>query len=179
MAEWKTNDYLPYATETYPLIRNFGGPSAAGFMRKESIKGLIIHITDGHIALPNLKAAWENRRASAHFAIDKDGTLAQYVPMSYRAWAVDGYKIDNEWYSVENVAVNGEELTEEQLRMCAYLLAWLHGEYGVPIKLAQSPNDSGLAYHALFTKSKPCPGKPVINQLPVIIDYTNQLTTDN
>ncbi|WP_018904084.1 peptidoglycan recognition protein family protein [Variovorax paradoxus] len=169
-SKWNDNDYHPYADEYYPLSKHYGGPGAAGLMKKTGIKGLIVHITDGNSLLSSLKTTWENRAASAHFAVDKGGTIAQYIPLSQRSWAVDGWKVDNLWYSVENVAVHGETLTDMQIRMNGYLLAWLNGEYGVPLKLAATPDDSGLSYHAMFTKSKPCPGKPVIAQLQDIVD---------
>lgn len=175
MGTWKDGDYLPYAEEFYPLTKNFGGPGAAGLMNKKNLKGLIIHITDGNILLPHLKTTWENRPASAHFAVAKGGTLAQYIPLSQRSWAVDGFKIDNIWYSVENVAVLGDALTDMQIRTCGYLLSWLNGEFGVPFQVVQSAGDSGLAYHSFFTKSKPCPGRPVIGQLQDIVDFAISL----
>jgi len=172
---WDNGDYHPYADESYPLEKHFGGPGIAGKMDKKNLKGLVVHITDGNILLPYLKGTWENRRASAHFAVSKTGTIAQYVPLSMRAWAVDGNTIDRVWYSVENVAVLGDSLTDEQIRMCGYLLNWFASENGVPLKLASSPGDAGLAYHALFTKAKPCPGKPVIAQLQQIVDFAVSL----
>jgi hypothetical protein len=172
---WSDTDYHPYADETYPLSKHYGGPGVAGNMDKKNMKGLVIHITDGNTLLPNLKTTWETRWASAHFAINKGGTMAQYVPLSQRAWAVDGSTIDNRWYSVENVAVLGESLTDMQIRMCGYLLNWLNSEYGVPFALAGSPADRGLGYHSLFTKSKPCPGQPVIDQLQDIVDFAVSL----
>ncbi|MEY4560736.1 MAG: hypothetical protein RLZZ618_13 [Pseudomonadota bacterium] len=173
MGAWKDDDYHPYADEVYPLSKHFGGPGAAGLMN--NIKGLVIHITDGNTLLPNLKSTWETRWASAHFAVDKRGVTAQYIALSQRSWAVDGWKIDNHWYSVENVAVHGEELTDMQIRSCAYLLNWMNATHGTPFSLAESPGDSGLAYHALFTKSKPCPGKKVIAQLQDIVDFAVSL----
>jgi len=170
MSNWNSNDYLPYADEFYPLSKHYGGPGAAGLMNKNNIKGLIVHITDGNSLLSSLKTTWETRAASAHFAVDKGGTIAQYIPLSQRSWAVDGWKVDNLWYSVENVAVLGASLTDMQIRMCGYLLAWLNGEYQVPLRVASTPDESGLSYHAMFTKSKPCPGKPVIAQLQKIVD---------
>lgn len=173
---WSDADYHPYADATYPLSKHYGGPGIAANMITQQIKGLVIHITAGNILLPNLKSTWETRWASAHFAVDKGGTMAQYVPLSKRAWAVDGSTIDNHWYSVENVAVLGDSLTDMQIRMCGYLLAWLAGEYQVPMKLADSPSSSGLSYHAMFTKSKPCPGQPVIDQLQDIVDFAVSLS---
>jgi hypothetical protein len=175
MANWKDDDYMPYADETYPLSKHFGGPGAAGLMNRKNLQGLVIHITAGNTLLPYLKDTWENRTASAHFAVDKGGTLAQYIPLSQRSWAVDGSKIDNLWYSVENVAVLGDSLTDMQIRTCGYLLNWLNGEYAVPMEVVQNPGDSGLSYHSFFTNSKPCPGKPVIDQLQEIVDFAVSL----
>jgi hypothetical protein len=175
MEAWKDDDYLPYADECYPLSKHFGGPGVAGLMNKQNLKGLIIHITDGNILLPNLKTTWETRFASAHFAVDKGGTTAQYIALSQRSWAVDGSQIDNLWYSVENVAVLGNSLTDMQIRTCGYLLNWLNGEFQIPFRVVQNPGDSGLAYHAFFTKSKPCPGQPVIDQLQDIVDFAISL----
>jgi N-acetylmuramoyl-L-alanine amidase len=175
MGEWNDDEYMPYAEEFYPLSKHFGGPGAAGLMDKKNLKGLVVHITDGNSLLPYLKTTWETRWASAHFAVDKGGTMAQYIPLSQRSWAIDGSMKDRLWYSVENVAVLGDSLTDMQIRTCGYLLNWMNGEFGVPFQVVQNPGDSGLAYHSFFTNSKPCPGQPVIDQLQQIVDFAISL----
>jgi hypothetical protein len=176
MSDWGDADYHPYADECYPLTKHYGGPGVAANMITNQMQGLIIHITDGNSTLPSLKATWESRWASAHFAVSKGGTMAQYIPLSKRSWAVDGWKVDNHWYSIENVGVLGDSMTDMQIRMCGYMLSWMNGQFGVPLQLASSPGDSGLAYHHLFTASKPCPGQPMIDQLQDIVDFASSLS---
>lgn len=162
-----------------PITKNFNN----GRMLSP-IKGLIIHITDGKSpgdgkpkAPPSLEGVWgwfcnPAANASANFCIAKDGEAWQFVDTANRAWSVDGDTIDSHWISVENIALPGEELTNEQLDRCAMLFSWLHwNNSGIPLAVASGGDGSGLGYHSLFGKGHPgCPGTTVISQLSNIID---------
>jgi N-acetylmuramoyl-L-alanine amidase len=147
-----------------------------------SLRGLIVHITDGHSpgkgrrkvppTLAGLQGTFSNRKhnASAHFGVAKNGEVWQFVDTSNRAWSVDGDRIDSTWASIENLAVPGDELTPEQVDVCANLLKWLSVQHGVPLTVARTKASGGLGYHALFGKGHPgCPGNAVVAQLDDIV----------
>jgi hypothetical protein len=160
-----------------PITANFNVGRIAS-----TLNGLILHITDGHSpgkgrpkmppSLAGLHGTFSNRahNASAHFGVDKDGEVWQFVDTSNRAWSVDGDKIDGSWASIENIAVPGDELTAAQLDVCANLLRWLNVEHGVPMTVARTKGSRGLGYHALFGRGHPgCPGNAVIGQIEDIV----------
>jgi hypothetical protein len=149
--------------------------------RLSPTKGLILHITDGapnkktgKKTPPTLAGLWstfcnKEHNASAHFGVEKNGEMWQFVDTDDRAWSVDGDTIDAHWISIENIGIPGDALTEEQIMACANLVFWLNQTYGCPIKEALDKNDSGVSYHALFQRAHPgCPGKPVISLIPRI-----------
>jgi hypothetical protein len=165
-------------------------PISANFnrgMMKGPLRGLIIHITDGASPgkgkakkPPTLEGVWgwfcnPKAKASANFCIAKDGETWQFIDTGNRAWSVDGHKIDAQWISVENIAVPGEKLTDEQIDQCAMLYSWLHWQFpSIPLGIAADKTGAGLAYHSLFGRGHPgCPGSPVIAQLPDIIELAS------
>jgi hypothetical protein len=149
-------------------------PISHGFnkgLMRDPIRGLVVHITAGHGALPIVKADFDRpeKRASAHFGIDKEGDMWQFVDTDDRAWAIDGDSHDAQWLSVENVAVLGEQLTTGQLYGCALLLEWLHDEHDVPFELTTHASGRGLGYHKMFhIGDHACPGPVVVGQLESI-----------
>jgi len=165
---------LPFA-RWMPIQHNFtrGGMTLAP-------QGLAVHITDGvKGSLPNLGGVQATFNvpgagASAHFCIAKNGDIAQYVDLSDVAWGVGGDKIRNDdvhWVSVENIALPGQLLTEEQIRSNARLLAWFNSNWGLPLQLAGTRDDFGLGFHSMFHRGHPgCPGPGVIAQRTDIIN---------
>lgn len=150
-----------------PITRNFN----PGLMQSP-VRGLVVHITDGHGGLDVVQQDLDRqgKNASAHFCIDKKGDMWQFIDTNDRSWAIDGSTNDSHWISVENVAKNGESLTESQKTGCALLLAWLHEEYGVPFKRSHGANERGLGYHRMFRiGDHVCPGFPVRQQLEAIV----------
>jgi N-acetyl-anhydromuramyl-L-alanine amidase AmpD len=144
------------------------------------IRGLVLHITDTHQSLANLfdffnMANQPSPLRSAHFGTSKDGTIWQFADTNDVTFAVDGVYggdgVDNHWISVENVAKNGEELTDDQVDTLAQLLAWLNHTEGVPLILAEKKPDRGLGYHHMFRiGDHACPGTKVIAQRQDILD---------
>ena len=147
-----------------------------------TLDGLILHITDGHSpgkgrakvppTLEGLFGTFNNpkHKASAHFGVNKDGEVWQFIDTGNRAWSVDGDTIDGHWASIENIAVPGDELTGAQLDVIVELLKWLHQEHSTPLSVARTKQSRGLGYHALFGKGHPnCPGSPVIDQIEEIV----------
>ncbi len=151
----------------------FWSPISVGFNPglMQTIRGLVVHITDGHGGLSIVHDDFNRpaKRASAHFGIDKQGSIWQFVDTGDRAWAIDGGTNDSHWISVENVAKLGEQLTEGQLFGCALILEWLHDNHDVPFALARNSAEPGLGYHRMFhIGDHACPGAAVVRQLESI-----------
>jgi hypothetical protein len=169
-------EWVPFTTR-FPLADSAGATNyQLGGMRTD-IRGLVLHITDGHSTLSGIRGHFShpdrnNPRwgVSAHFAISRSGEIAQYLPLTARANAIDSYQHDAHWYSVENVAVSGEALTSEQVAAAARLFLWLVQNKNVPSVIANSATERGLGYHSMFHLGHPsCPGQQVIRQREQII----------
>lgn len=143
---------------------------------RRPILGMVLHITDGHPNFGGLVATWSHpdRRVSAHFAIARRGTIAQFVSMNDVAFAVGGDRQSNDdarWLSVENVARPGESLTDQQISSNGLLLAWLHKLEDIPLQITDNRSVPGLGYHGMFLRAHlHCPGAPVIAQRNAILE---------
>jgi hypothetical protein len=169
-------EWLPFTTQL-PITESSDRTNfLSGGMRSDT-KGLALHITDGHSTLSSIRGHFSHPAkdrphwgVSAHFAISREGEIAQYLPMSARANAIDSYELDAHWYSVENVAVRGESLSEPQIVAAARLFLWLVQNKAVPNVLANSATERGLGYHSMFHLGHPsCPGGGVIRQRGEIV----------
>lgn len=159
---------------TFHRVRNYteGG--------QQSVRGVVVHIMAGTL---EGSQAWFNNataQASSHFGTGKDGELRQWVDTADRAWAQAAGNRD--WISVENEGVGGDALTDAQITANARVLAWAHKTYGVPLKLAKSPSDKGLGYHAMggaaWGGHTQCPGPRIVAQLPTIVARAKQLVAN-
>jgi N-acetyl-anhydromuramyl-L-alanine amidase AmpD len=151
------------------------------------IRGLVLHITDTNQTLGSLFLDFNSANQSppirsAHFGVAKDGEIWQFADTDDVTFAVDGVwggdGVDNHWLSVENVAKNGEVLTDDQIDTLAQLFAWLVNTENVPSELAEHKADRGLGYHRMFgIGDHACPGTKVIAQRQDILDLANAAYT--
>jgi N-acetylmuramoyl-L-alanine amidase len=113
------------------------------------IFGLSIHTVDSVAPNPkfgdvfdSMLGTWaKSGYVSAHFGIDKDGNLAQFVSQSRIAFA-QGDPGDRNWISVEvftgklNVATcQTDTLEDAQIETLQVLMNWLNESYNVPIEI--------------------------------------------
>jgi N-acetylmuramoyl-L-alanine amidase-like protein len=149
-----------------PISRNF---NHGGMIRP--LRGLVLHIQGGHEDGTFGTFNTAGSRRSAHFGNPKQGRLEQFVDTDDMAWAqVAGNPF---WISVENEGFGGDSLTPSQLDNVATLLGWLHWNEQVPLKIAETPNDYGLGYHAMGKAAwgaTGCPGKSILIQRPLILE---------
>jgi hypothetical protein len=151
-----------------PIKHNFN----YGLMNQ--MQGLVLHITDGDHKTHkpgNLNGLWStfNKQGagkSAHFGISQKGEIWQFIDTDNRSWAVDGSDNDSHWLSVENIAMPGDALTDEQIDGVALILNWLHDNAGVPYDPADTRQSKGLGYHSMFHigDHSSCPGPAVLAQ---------------
>lgn len=154
-----------------PIPRNYTRGGQA------SVRGVVVHIMAGTLAGTDSWFRNPDARASSHFGTGKAGALYQWVDTADRAWAqANG---NSAWLSVENEGKAGDELTAAQLEANAEVLAWAHTTYGVPLRVAKSTADRGLAWHALGGASwgghTSCPGPKIVAQLPEIVSRAKRI----
>lgn len=145
---------------------------------------IVNHITAGSTAAGALATLCNPaREASAHFVVDKDGTVYQLVALDRAAWAngTSNAATDNRYYgrsklaavrdrrvnanlytiSIEHVCVSGGTLTAEQLAASVELHRYIIGEvkrlYGVVIPVDRAHI---VGHCEINPVTKPnCPGK--------------------
>jgi hypothetical protein len=143
------------------------------------VRGVVVHIMAGTLDGTDSWFRNSKAQASSHFGTGKDGELRQWVDTADRAWAQAAG--NSTWISVENEGQGGDALTVAQLDANARVLAWAHVTDGVPLKVATSPTDRGLGYHAMGGSAwgghTSCPGTRIVAQLPEIVDRAKQLVT--
>ena len=143
---------------------------------QQSVRGVVIHIMDGTLAGTDSWFRNKKAQASSHFGTGKKGELYQWVNTKDQAWAQRAG--NRHWLSVENEGRGGEVLTAKQIERCAQILAWAHKVYGVPLRVANSPNERGLGHHSMGGSAwghPACPGPRIIQQKQRIVDRAKQL----
>ena len=88
---------------------------------------IVIHVTVGSTAsgaISTFRQSVHPNRVSAHFVVDRDGTVFQLLPISDIAWHASA--VNDRSIGIEHVAVPGTlPVTEDQYRSSAALIAWL------------------------------------------------------
>jgi hypothetical protein len=198
-------DAIPYlavrsATGAAPPTltdRNYGNLLGRPF-------GLSVHCQAGSPALDvfgmianKTVGTWNVRPSavSAHFGIYTDGTVVQFVPTNYEAFAQRNTK----WISVE-IDHDGADhpMTRDQLDAVRALFGWVCKTFAIPRTIAtgvivgealfdpittticssagaattrsavDAGNSRGLSCHKWLENIKPCPGPGILRQFPDI-----------
>ncbi len=154
-------------------IATWRGPTPNQGGQMVEVRGLVVHIAQGTFEGTISWCKNPTSNVSTHFVAGAAGQLAQMIDTDVTAWtqrAGNGH-----WLSVENEGFTPNPLTLAQVEDNARLLAQAHLVYGVPLKLAASPTDKGLAYHSLGAEHgvdwghSQCPGPAIKAQLPAIL----------
>lgn len=154
-----------YAGAKWVPLKNF---TANG---QDSVHGLVVHIMQGTL---EGSRSWFNNpssQASSHFGTGRDGALEQWVDTKDRAWAQAAG--NRTWLSIENEGKVPQALAPAQLEKVAQVFAWVVRTYGVPYRVAHSPDEKGLGFHRMGGQAwggHPCPGDAIIAQLQSIVD---------
>ena len=116
------------------------------------IRGIVHHATAGCGDLAGLRSVLQSRKVSAHFGIDRNGNIAQFVSLNNQAWhACDA---NDEWIGVEHIAYSSCKHTDKQLEASAALFAgiiqWVghHKKGHIPVEhQGGTPPAAGIADH--------------------------------
>jgi N-acetyl-anhydromuramyl-L-alanine amidase AmpD len=111
-----------------PLV----GHSAPGTIAQKSL--IVLHITGGSTvsgAFETFRFSQAPRRTSAHFIIDRDGTVYQLLPISDTAWHAS--MVNRISVGIEHVGIPDTLMcTEEQYAASALLVRWLCDALKIP-----------------------------------------------
>lgn len=112
-----------------------------------------------HASHEDVLETWKSREASAHFDVDVNGAIAQYVKVDEIAWGVGNWEGNVETISIEMADAVGAPLWEisdvtqvNALRLAAWLFVHVIG---------QRPSSSNFFPHQHWT-STDCPGPYVM-----------------
>lgn len=119
-------------------------PSVAEFVQCDSrnythgrgghaVDHVVVHYTGTDASAHNnlLYFSRNAAKASAHYFVDRDGTLRQSVPESDTAWHAGKFAMNRRSVGIECVSA-GEDFTEEQVATLAALVQDLMARYGIP-----------------------------------------------
>lgn len=133
------------------------GLNKTGHVSHRSYKkrSVTLHHNAGRLTHQGVLNVWKVRPASAHFNVDRAGTVAQYVKVNEYAWAVGNVRGNQETISIEmaNSAVGGNwPVAETTWKEAARLSGWLFAKV-----IGERPTKNNLHYHHHWKKTS-CAG---------------------
>ena len=109
------------------------GHSAPGSIADKNT--IVLHITEGptaQSAINTFQASVAPHRVSAHFVIDRDGTVYQLLPLSDIGWHAS--QCNTHSIGIEHAAISKTLLaTDDQYTASATLIVWLCKQLSLPI----------------------------------------------
>lgn len=109
---------------------------------------------------------WKTREASAHFDVDVDGNVAQYVKVDEYAWATGNTSGNETSISIEMADATGSpnwQISEATLTSMEHLAAWLFVHI-----IGTRPNSNNFFMHRHWVATD-CPGPFVVRNFSQIL----------
>jgi N-acetyl-anhydromuramyl-L-alanine amidase AmpD len=121
----------------YPhaVQKPLAGHSAPGTLAQRNL--VVLHITAGpsaSSAINTFAASKAPHRVSAHFVIDRDGTVFQLLPVEDTAWHAS--EVNQRSVGIEHAAIPDNPqyaITEAQYAASSALVKWLCGVLKIPL----------------------------------------------
>lgn len=157
----------------YRPVTNHGGAAARPV-------GIVVHHAVSSLAGAEARFNDPGSQASAHFFVEYDGTVTQFVDVDVVAWHACQANYTG-WVGVEHESPTTGDLfpplTGMQVAGTGRILRWLHETYQVPLIVSDHPDASGVAYHSMNPGDcathwgvTGCPGAAIIAQRQAIVD---------
>lgn len=143
--------------------------SATGHVTHTSYKktSVTLHHNGGvNVSHAQILATWKSRPASAHFDVDAQGSVAQYVKVDEYAWAVGSTSGNQSTISIEQTNSTGAptwDVSETTWKAAARLAAWLFVHV-----IGAAPSSSNLFPHQHWSATD-CPGPYIMKNFPLIL----------
>lgn len=155
-------------------IEQHDSPNQGGAMSGH--RGVVLHIAEGTY---RGTISWQNNpnqeyrdgtkvtTCSTWIVGRAEGEWAQMVDSSRIAWCQrDGSRT---WLSIELAGYAPNPPTAWQIEACAQLLVWAHITHGIPVAIADHPDERGIGHHSMDREwlgeewgHDSCPGSGVI-----------------
>jgi N-acetyl-anhydromuramyl-L-alanine amidase AmpD len=106
--------------------------SAPGTVAQRNL--VVLHITDGstaYSAIQTFIASQHPNRVSAHFVIDRDGTVYQLVPLSDTTWHAS--QVNSRSVGIEHAGSKLQPCTDAQYAASSELVKWVCSALGVSL----------------------------------------------
>lgn len=116
------------------------------------VEFIVPHYAAGDLSLEGYYSVWQNRQASAHYAIDSNGKCAQLVWDRDTAWSVGNWDANCKSISIEH-SNRGDVITDACRETGAHLVAALCIEF----KLGRPEWGKNVRMHRDFAATN-CPG---------------------
>lgn len=124
-----------------------------------------IHHNDGNLTLGGILQVWEVRPASAHFQVDIDGNIGQYVEVGEFAWATASTDGNMHSISIEtaDATMNPFTTSAATFEEAARLTGWLHAHV-----IGHRPTSDSVLPHSHWTSTE-CPGPYLMGHFAELI----------
>lgn len=136
-------------------------------------KSVTLHHNGAKLSHEGVLKTWKTRPASAHFDVDKEGEIAQYVIVNEYAWAVGNTKGNEETISIEmaNISLAPHyEVAQVTLDSTARLSGWL---FANEVEGQPHPSEHNFFPHQHWFATA-CPGPFVMAHFHEILRDTQR-----
>lgn len=162
-----------------PLIDYIFLSPIADFPRKSPVRKITIHHMADDIGLERLGEVFaeQDRRASANYAIDREGRIALYVEEGNRAWTSSSPENDHQAVTIEvaNDEIGGNwHVSDASYEALLDLCTDICRRNGIR-ELTFTGDDKGsLTIHKMFRQDTECPGPYLEGRMPEIAKAVTQ-----
>lgn len=162
-----------------PLIDYIFLSPIADFPRKSPVRKITIHHMVDDIGLERLGEVFaeQDRRASANYAIDREGRIALYVEEGNRAWTSSSPENDHQAVTIEvaNDEIGGNwHVSDASYEALLDLCTDICRRNGIR-ELTFTGDDKGsLTIHKMFRQDTECPGPYLEGRMPEIAKAVTQ-----
>lgn len=150
----------------------------ADFPREGTIKKITIHHMAGDLELEEVGERFSNRdrRASANYAIDKNGKVGLYVEEANRAWTSSSKENDSQAVTIEvaNDEIGGQwHVSDASYEKLIELCTDICRRNGIE-EMNYTGNEAGnVTTHKMFADTE-CPGPYLTGRMEEIVQAVNQ-----
>lgn len=140
---------MTWLSSATPLPVTYKKPQMA---MKSPILGVVLHTTNhakGAETLERFQKDWQGLQfQSAHFMVDRSGTVGQFRALTDVAWHIG--KMSVNYIGIEHIAKHRQSLTAEQIAASGKLIAELSKLLGFQIRALTAKGQAGIGIHEQF-----------------------------
>lgn len=146
----------------------------------KTVNAIVVHHNAGNLTLKQVQNVFQNRKSSAHYDIDVNGNIAQYVDEKDRSWCTSGEDPDLRTITIElaNDETGGQwHISDATMLACEKLCADICKRYGIKTLYYNGKKGTLLRhcdYHATA-----CPGAYFKNNTTKFCEDVNQMIRGN